>query len=88
MCLKECYNKVYMICNFVLWYAIRKVQKNEEMEVNRIYQLLMMLILGKNINTIENREALLEASKEVSPMQRKRSICLWLVTRMQEKIMT
>jgi hypothetical protein len=46
------------------------------MEVNRIYQLLMMLILGKNINTIENREALLEASKEVSPMQRKRSICL------------
>jgi hypothetical protein len=56
--------------NFALEYAIRKVQGNQVgLKLNGTYQLLVhvdnMNLLGDNIDTIENKETLTDASKKV-----------------------
>jgi hypothetical protein len=58
-----------LLFNFTLEYAIRKVQENHvELKLNGTHQLLLYVddnLLGDNINTIKNIEALTDASKVV-----------------------
>jgi hypothetical protein len=76
--------------NFVLGYAIRKVQENQVgLKLNGTYQLLAYAddvnLLGDNIDSIKkNAEILIDASKEIGLEinVEKPSICCYLVTRM------
>jgi hypothetical protein len=79
-----------LLFNFALEYAIRKVQENQVgLRLNGTHQLLAYAddvnLLGHKKYTVKkNTETSIDASKEVGleKMQRKLSICCYLVTRM------
>jgi hypothetical protein len=78
-----------LLFNFALEYSIMKAQENQEgLELKETHQPLAYVdnvhVLGEIINTIKkNKEALQQASREGGLEV---SICLYLITRMQNKI--
>jgi hypothetical protein len=60
-----------LLFNFALECTMKKVLENQEvMDLNETHQILAYVddvsILGENINTVKNKEALLEGCTEVS----------------------
>jgi hypothetical protein len=85
-----------LLFNFALKYAIRKVQENwVGLKLNGTHQLLVYAddvnLLGDNRHSKEkHRNFLIDASKEagLEVNAEKLSICCYLATRMQGRIMT
>jgi hypothetical protein len=90
--LKEADILLTLFLNFSFQYSVRKCQKNQEaQELNGTHQLLIhtddVNVLGENINTMkENRSSDVrrEVGLEVNAEKIKYSLCLCLVTRMQD----
>jgi hypothetical protein len=90
MCLNETRRcSIPLLFNFVLEYAIRKIQENQVgLKLNGTHQFLAYAddvnLLGDNIDTIKkNTRTLIDASKEVGlEINVEETKCCYLVTRM------